>query len=177
MVRLKVDVQNLTITVVSFQFHNGSIKRKLPPAPPAVLTNFNSTMVRLKVVLLGLLRPILLHFNSTMVRLKEDFPDQATAIAKFQFHNGSIKRLSEASLPSGCNAFQFHNGSIKRCEYFQKVVSCIEFQFHNGSIKRQCGRFVSVCQQDFNSTMVRLKAAIVLRHMYPRLISIPQWFD
>ena len=55
-----------------------------------------------------------ISFNSTMVRLKVFIYVEAFAMFVFQFHNGSIKRLSIILIIRTANRFQFHNGSIKR---------------------------------------------------------------
>ncbi len=52
---------------------------------------FNSTMVRLKVMLLAKFRQSWRHFNSTMVRLKGGQRFIATEKLEFQFHYGSVK--------------------------------------------------------------------------------------
>ena len=53
-----------------FQFHNGSIKSTPGRVPKCELLRFNSTMVRLKVVLTPKIIAKIKGFNSTMVRLK-----------------------------------------------------------------------------------------------------------
>ena len=56
------------------------------------IPDFNSTMVRLKVTILGGVSVGLANFNSTMVRLKEvdDLSDNYNVFV-FQFHYGTIK--------------------------------------------------------------------------------------
>ena len=75
-----------------FQFHNGSIKRDDEVNIVIYQPSFNSTMVRLKGI-------------STAFIEKDSY--------QFQFHNGSIKSLSNMQQAEKPNAFQFHNGSIK----------------------------------------------------------------
>ena len=54
--------------------------------------------------------------------------------------------------------FQFHNGSIKRMTFFVMVTLIALFQFHNGSIKSgQTEKLENLSSACFNSTMVRLK--------------------
>ena len=99
-----------------------------------------------------------MRFNSTMVRLKavcksgiiSDDPE-------FQFHNGSIKRVS-LTLPHTLTLamFQFHNGSIKSMSLGSRLSPMKLFQFHNGSIK-------STEKSDWRTQR--------------RNVSIPQWFD
>ena len=57
-----------------FQFHNGSIKRKIETPIPQWFEQGRS-------------------FNSTMVRLKDVISSILTRNQMFQFHNGSIKRI------------------------------------------------------------------------------------
>ena len=58
--------------------------------------SFNSTMVRLKELMLKFDGNLKDCFNSTMVRLKVDkYPGYHYTIAEFQFHNGSIKRETD----------------------------------------------------------------------------------
>ena len=80
---------------------------------------------------------IIQGFNSTMVRLKDDGEELYDIdVEKFQFHNGSIKRLASAAVG----------------------VASVVFQFHNGSIKRGTEQIDLLRRNDgFNSTMVRLK--------------------
>jgi len=59
-------------------------------------SNFNSTMVRLKVWRCNGSRQGVKNFNSTMVRLKEvKLPDFFAPAGKFQFHYGSVKRRGQ----------------------------------------------------------------------------------
>ncbi len=53
-----------------FQFHYGSVKSKYVFVPNLQLLNFNSTMVRLKVLCSCCVSCNAQNFNSTMVRLK-----------------------------------------------------------------------------------------------------------
>ena len=119
---------------------------------------FNSTMVRLKVIISRLLNRLPVCFNSTMVRLK-GFRESPSAMEEnpFQFHNGSIKRSQIMKAAIMVEQFQFHNGSIKSESKIANDPTRQQFQFHNGSIKsiRQC--YFSIRLNGFNSTMVRLK--------------------
>ncbi len=58
-----------------------------------MMLNFNSTLVRLKVLCRSLM-PLLIH--------------------PFQFHIGTIKSLSESAETGKMSLFQFHIGTIKR---------------------------------------------------------------
>ncbi len=54
------------------------------------------------------------HFNSTMVRLKAFYKVQnETAIPRFQFHYGTIKRSWIITKNKRVRKFQFHYGTIK----------------------------------------------------------------
>ena len=55
------------------------------------ITDFNSTMVRLKAIAFVVNGQNLDYFNSTMVRLKEQTGRGGHSAALFQFHNGTIK--------------------------------------------------------------------------------------
>ena len=71
-----------------------------------------------------------------MVRLKEETNEtESVKEEMFQFHNGSIKRMSLSIVE----------------QHFK------EFQFHNGSIKRHSLTVTHAPIFGFNSTMVRLK--------------------
>ncbi len=53
-----------------FQFHCGAIKSPVLELYGIDALNFNSIMVRLKVLLVAELSPVRLYFNSIVVRLK-----------------------------------------------------------------------------------------------------------
>ncbi len=97
-----------------FQFHYGSVKRIHGYQNHKTLIYFNSTMVRLKGVLLLSSKQQQLHFNSTMVRLKGCGNCQAKLpFRQFQFHYGSVKSRLESFLCARAISFQFHYGSVK----------------------------------------------------------------
>ena len=61
-----------------------------------ILSNFNSTMVRLKATDADVTIAAVADFNSTMVRLKARAEPPSGGAARFQFHYGTIKsRQSE----------------------------------------------------------------------------------
>ena len=72
MVRLKANLVSGESTQPAFQFHYGTIKSHQTGRSSPTLEDFNSTMVRLKVLSCLLLLLGLCYFNSTMVRLKEN---------------------------------------------------------------------------------------------------------
>ena len=117
-----------------------------------------------------------MNFNSTMVRLKVVAIISSIIVAIFQFHYGSVKSAGDAILSLRYWRFQFHYGSVKRhlCAntapadfnfnstmvrlketWKSRCVNVTEFQFHYGSVKR--GLF---------STLTLLEQGI----------SIPLWF-
>jgi len=77
-----------------FQFLNGSIKSRCQLDQAVIYPHFNSSMVRLKVLKEGNIYCPIKYFNSSMVRLKALACTCATVLCtKFQFLNGSIKRI------------------------------------------------------------------------------------
>ncbi len=118
-------------------------------------------------------------FNSKMVRLKVKATTRAAIIApRFQFQNGTIKRLPSFRIFSQRPMFQFQNGTIKRGlhspfgQLFQRFNSkmvrlkvlrqrefvsvVLPFQFQNGTIKS-----LNCYRNCHTSTTV----------------SIPKWYD
>ena len=70
-----------------------------------------------------------------MVRLKGFWFDLEVDNLKFQFHDGSIKGISESGSMIMASLFQFHDGSIKGDEENLSKIREKMFQFHDGSIK------------------------------------------
>ncbi len=66
-----MDDRTLPRKTTEFQFHYGSVKSFYWQLAYPLLTYFNSTMVRLKVISLKLIKQASGNFNSTMVRLKD----------------------------------------------------------------------------------------------------------
>ena len=56
--------------------------------------------------------------------------------AVFQFHYGTIKRMSVSLRYRPLAAFQFHYGTIKSISLNVFSMNAITFQFHYGTIKR-----------------------------------------
>jgi len=94
--------------------------------------------------------------------------------------------------------FQFHFGSIgranqKRLQWFQNVSiplwfdwkpvrvatskGIVQFQFHFGSIGSEITLNANVCNNCFNSTLVRLEVSKLLFRECVKVVSIPLWFD
>ena len=97
-----------------FQFHDGSIKGafKSIDIPIWYIFQFHDGSIK------GFNSQILIHmqhyFNSTMVRLKVLMnPTQKRKAKEFQFHDGSIKGDLLNAIDSQISLFQFHDGSIK----------------------------------------------------------------
>ncbi len=82
---------------------------------------------------------------------------QRVAQLKFQFPNGSIKRITNGRYKGTCILFQFPNGSIKSSVRFYGCLYWNGFQFPNGSIKRYVEKATNPEKISFNSLMVRLK--------------------
>ena len=121
-----------------FQFHYGTIKRSISKYNNlSPQSGFNSTMVRLKVRLLIIMKIFLLSFNSTMVRLKVSI--RYFFINILWSFNSTMVRLKD-----------LHHSPLLEIQ---------QFQFHYGTIKSFIGHFASGGRLCFNSTMVRLKAA------------------
>ena len=141
---------------------------------------FNSTMVRLKDQDRKSHCDEDFNFNSTMVRLKADSSNNVYYYdIRFQFHYGTIKRMMNLTLLmriylnfnstmvrlKGISIklswivprFQFHYGTIKRIGKWYESKRLQVFQFHYGTIKREMQTHLITPDEDFNSTMVRLK--------------------
>ena len=138
MVRLKADTLNPNrCHAPTFQFHNGSIRRR-------TITQHLQSLVN--------------SFNSTMVRLKVSDSIATVIVDKqFQFHNGSIKR--ERRDVSNTNQKCFNSTMVRL-----KVASCklnfvLYCRFNSTMVRlkvaNEQGEVSIVCR--FNSTMVRLK--------------------
>ena len=99
------------------------------------------------------------NFNSKMVRLKGGgLVTGIQSYIRFQFQNGTIKRIRGDSHFLRPNRFQFQNGTIKSVADNIIKVTIIIFQFQNGTIKS--GNLYSpkiATSAHFNSKMVRLK--------------------
>ena len=102
------------MSILSFQFHYGTIKRNQQMPKNYMLDYFNSTMVRLKVDTAISDGEVNANFNSTMVRLKGSLNVVRIAFLSFQFHYGTIKRIRASHRPYLLWLFQFHYGTIKR---------------------------------------------------------------
>ena len=104
---------------LGFQFHYGTIKSsKRKETSNCILINFNSTMVRLKGNWTSISEKESFHFNSTMVRLKDC--RLIIRMTNYNNFNSTMVRLKagrthEVHRP---RRFQFHYGTIKR-------ISCI----------------------------------------------------
>ena len=95
-------------------------------------------MVRLKASLIVFVLSNMCYFNSTMVRLKA--LSVKNRFRTFPYFNSTMVRLKVI---------------YQQYKDFRQDI----FQFHYGTIKSQCRGFYAPCWDNFNSTMVRLKAA------------------
>ena len=97
-----------------------------------------------------------------MVRLKENCCYDNFDDFQFQFHYGTIKR-QQIQAHWGVNVrFQFHYGTIKSDTGLSDLRKYIKFQFHYGTIKRQKHKIHMLREENFNSTMVRLKETFAM---------------
>ena len=111
LVRLKAKHNRQLVTLPTFQFQTGSIKRVSALWQQIVHSRFNSKLVRLKVgYYLGVDNERMKSFNSKLVRLKASF-SKSTIIGgnKFQFQTGSIKSSAYEILFSICNLVSIPN--------------------------------------------------------------------
>ena len=98
------------------KFHYGAIKSlDIQCFDDLFLTNFNSTMVRLKGLQFRLLlhRPLIFQFHYGTIKSNEAKPGIQSA-ALFQFHYGTIKSWILHPHIGRLPLFQFHYGTIKR---------------------------------------------------------------
>ena len=79
---------------------------------------------------------IMSYFNSTMVRLKVLRFVRQKLFSVFQFHYGTIKRFWFVQCLLVVLLFQFHYGTIKSLTQMNDNVQHATFQFHYGTIKR-----------------------------------------
>ena len=101
----------------------------------SLLSNFNSTMVRLKESCIA--SPVMppCYFNSTMVRLKVSLRHCEYNYYKFQFHYGTIKRELAASTIQ--KVYNFNSTMVRlKADSLEMWYICKIFQFHYGTIKR-----------------------------------------
>jgi len=117
-----------------FQFHFGSIGSLGVFKAPVKPFRFNSTLVRLEVLILFFLVVDFASFNSTLVRLEVDENKQPIKMDNaFQFHFGSIGSLDTHF---GSGSIACFNSTLVRLEAIIIILLTISitFQFHFGSI-------------------------------------------
>jgi len=121
-------------------------------------------MVRLKVTIFARCNQTPLNFNSTMVRLKvKDMENIQGFQAAFQFHYGSVKSILKSLNAPLLRKFQFHYGSVKSRLQVAFAYDEVKFQFHYGSVKSFLMNLNKRKDNNFNSTMVRLKESSGMR--------------
>ena len=81
-----------------FQFHKGTIRTMCDWCTFQILSYFNSIKVRLELSGFGKVGYHNRHFNSIKVRLERWLSIVIQFLASFQFHKGTIRTLTEASL-------------------------------------------------------------------------------
>ena len=101
------------------------------------LSNFNSTIVRLKDGNFANPQDQMFNFNSTIVRLKVPIAGEIDPSTIFQFYDSTIKSVRR-----------------HRC-----IALRIVFQFYDSTIKSLADLELQPFQFHFNSTIVRLKEA------------------
>jgi len=79
---------------------------------------------------------------------------------KFQFQFGAIKSGVPIGNYLSQYLFQFQFGAIKRSERFIRNGHIHIFQFQFGAIKSLVSGMECLCNPNFNSNLVRLKALI-----------------
>ena len=150
-VRLKQIPDIVLYHILLFQFHKGTLKTQHSLSVLAVVLNFNSIKVRLKLPIHRGFAGDFANFNSIKVRLKLDYPAELVVLA---LHFNSIKvrlKLAAKSILAHRLAFQFHKGTIKTC----------------------CCCYVEFSSFNFNSIKVRLKHAAAAMSSSQASISIP----
>ena len=145
---------------------------------------------------------VIMSFNTTLVQLKVVLQKQEKICnCRFQYHTGSIKRVSTAKFTTTTNVFQYHTGSIKSTRAHARPAIRASFQYHTGSIKRVVTQFAAIQSRfGFNTTLVQLKGDQILissiaspefqyhtgsikslafekKERVPQIVSIPHWFN
>ena len=141
-----------------FQFHTGSIKRRLRAFHVSRFTCFNSILVRLKVPIDVVGGLTFERFNSILVRLKVGGYFSTPFQITFQFHTGSIKSVFHAGIADFEDGF---NSILVRLKVSKKRVRGGIFKRFNSILVRLKGdaavdSFVEL-NCSFNSILVRLK--------------------
>ena len=167
---------------VWFQFQTGAIKSvRFGTVASHVPLCFNSKLVRLKGCRVKSWTSLCARFNSKLVRLKVAACDEF-GVGKdfmFQFQTGAIKSDRLQARLDDFGTFQFQTGAIKRRPQ-NRATHPPEptFQFQTGAIKSACEKDIPTESTSFNSKLVRLKAATLLRVSSERVnVSIPNWCD
>ena len=94
MVRLKVANEVVSLSPAYTDFNSSMVRLKVKEPTKELLNqiHFNSSMVRLKVIRPRHRIPTIINFNSSMVRLKGNVVSGTiTNGGRFQFLNGAIK--------------------------------------------------------------------------------------
>ena len=125
------------IILFEFQFHSGAIQTCRWDCLTDEVLDFNSTLVRFKLVIAG---------------------GGSQAVQAFQFHSGAIQTDSPQFAPAGAFGFQFHSGAIQtlRSGITPTLAAQISIPLWCDSNSHQQGRSAAQSQH-FNSTLVRFK--------------------
>ncbi len=133
-------------------------------------------MVRLKEAFTVKFNKCLQNFNSTMVRLKVVALVAAIPVVVFQFHYGSVKRKSASTNVKNTENF---NSTMVRLKVSTRMQNLKQSGYFNSTMVRlkDCGSYWKGLRKiNFNSTMVRLKVLRIKARFLGFIISIPLWF-
>ena len=149
-------VQRLRSIERKFQFHHGTIGSIAKLAAGRIITDFNSTTVRLG--------------DPDALRIEREIVISIPPRYDWENSEGRAK----VSLGS---EFQFHHGTIGRQIGGFRLAPHIQFQFHHGTIGRPLAVQFPRYLIHFNSTTVRLGGILIMTLVYAYSISIPPRYD
>ena len=120
--------------------------------------DFNSTLVRFRVMLIQPIRDGKVNFNSTLVRFRGILTTPFMGwMTLFQFHFGTIQSEYILIKYISPEEFQFHFGTIQSVVHSDMGFDALSFQFHFGTIQSVFSQFISGLSANFNSTLVRFR--------------------
>ena len=158
MVRLKAKHFIHSYSVFTFQFHNGSIKRKANIIRRRKRSGFQFHNGSIKSYSETIYLYVSQSFNSTMVRLKvHDSDTYQDDTLEFQFHNGSIKSID---IDTAIDKELGFNSTMVRLKVgFTHQTNTNQSRFNSTMVRLKEERQIMSTWKKirFNSTMVRLK--------------------
>ena len=191
------EVLDIEISIPLWCDSNLTVKGAITSIP----VDFNSTLVRFKLLKIEIKKLLQINFNSTLVRFKlEERRKVCGKLGTFQFHSGAIQT---AVLPHPAilsMTFQFHSGAIQTGFQAEKPETKYPISIplwcdsnalnrsdrtkHKADFNSTLVRFKRVLifelylnRVNFNSTLVRFKRAHRHPRQYLSSISIPLWCD